>query len=94
MNEDHTDKDLEFLGKNLALEIRAYIAKRYIQCLSKISFIGHSMGGVIARAALPHLSDYSSIMYSYISICSPHLGCYANSNKLIDAGNLILVNAN
>ncbi|EAR98529.2 serine esterase, putative (macronuclear) [Tetrahymena thermophila SB210] len=86
INEDHTDKDLDFLGKNLALEIRAYIGKRYIQCLTKMTFIGHSMGGVIARAALPYLQDYSTIMYSYISICSPHLGCYANSNKLIDAG--------
>ncbi|KAL4450271.1 hypothetical protein ABPG74_008977 [Tetrahymena malaccensis] len=86
INEDHTDKDLDFLGKNLALEIRSYIGKRYIQCLTKMTFIGHSMGGVIARAALPYLKDYSSIMYSYISICSPHLGCYANSNKLIDAG--------
>lgn len=25
-------------------------------------------------------------MHSYISICSPHLGCCENSNMLIDAG--------
>lgn len=87
INEEHTDKDLDFLGKNLAAEIKVYIKKRCIQSLNKITFICHSMGGVIARAALPYLKEYSSLMHSYISIGTPHLGCYANQNKLIDAGN-------
>ena len=29
-NEPHTDKDLSYLGQNLAIEIKGYIAKRSI----------------------------------------------------------------
>jgi hypothetical protein len=41
---------------------------------------------VIIRAALPHLEEYSSKFYTYISMSSPHLGYMYSKNKIIDAG--------
>ena len=32
------------------------------------------MGGIIVRAALPHLEKFKDKMYSFITLSSPHLG--------------------
>ena len=75
------------MGERLANEVRQYILSFCpVSCLSKISFIGHSIGGLIIRAALPHLAEFSSKFYTYMSLGSPHLGYMYNKNKLIDAG--------
>jgi alpha-beta hydrolase superfamily lysophospholipase len=57
-----------------------------VTCLARISFIGHSLGGLIIRAALPHLEEYKDKFYTYISLSSPHLGYMYNSNTLFNAG--------
>ena len=44
------------------------------------------MGGLIIRAALPHLSKYKDLMYTYFSLSSPHLGYMYSSSKLVGAG--------
>jgi hypothetical protein len=36
-----------------------------IEFLGRLSFIGHSLGGVIIRAALPHLEVYYALIYQY-----------------------------
>lgn len=75
------------MGERLATEVKQYILSFCpISCISKISFIGHSLGGLIIRAALPHLSEFSAKFFTYISLGSPHLGYMYNSNKMIDAG--------
>jgi hypothetical protein len=56
----------------------------------KISFIGHSIGGLIIRACLPHLKEFSNRLWMYISLSSPHLGYIYSTSKLIDAGIWIL----
>jgi triacylglycerol esterase/lipase EstA (alpha/beta hydrolase family) len=53
---------------------------------SRISFIGHSLGGLILRAALPFLPEYADKMYTFITMGSPHLGYLYNSSTLIEAG--------
>lgn len=59
-NEDQTEGDIMEMGERLATEVKSYItAFCPINCLSKLSFIGHSLGGLIIRASLPHLSEYS-----------------------------------
>jgi len=74
-NEDHTEGDILEMGERLASEVKNYIMSFCpVSCLAKLSFIGHSLGGVIIRAALPHLSEFSSKFYTYISLGSPHLG--------------------
>ena len=45
------------MGKNLALEVRNYVNEWCPgKVLGRISFIGHSLGGVIIRAALIYLT--------------------------------------
>jgi hypothetical protein len=46
--------------------------------------VGHSLGGIIARAALPHLKYY--ILGTYISFSSPHLGYLYGTKSLIETG--------
>ena len=47
------------MGSKLASEVQTFI---FDNCpgntLGRISFIGHSLGGVIIRACLSHLEDY------------------------------------
>lgn len=91
MNEGETDGDIMKLGRNLALEIEDYLANWRIQtAIRKLSFIGHSLGGIIIRAALPHLLNYCDKMHVFISFSSPHLGCMYNESKLVDAGMWVL----
>jgi triacylglycerol esterase/lipase EstA (alpha/beta hydrolase family) len=58
-NEFDTNGDIELMGKNLADEIKIYI-NRFIDNEKEviINLVGHSMGGIIARAALPHLQAF------------------------------------
>lgn len=49
--------------------------------------MGHSLGGLIIRAALPLLEgELKDKFYTYMSLSTPHLGYMYNSNKLFDAG--------
>jgi len=48
------------------------------------------MGGLIIRAALPHLAEFAPKFFTFISLGSPHLGYMYNSNKLFDAGMWLL----
>jgi len=90
-NEDCTDGDINEMGKNLAFEIKSFIQEWCTgESPKKISFVGHSLGGVIIRAALPLLKQYEQRMHSFITLSSPHLGYMYNSSKLVDAGIWIL----
>ena len=48
--------------------------------------IGHSMGGLVLRAALKHLKNYSSEFYCYMSLGTAHLGYFDGTNKLFLTG--------
>lgn len=87
-NEDMTEGDIFEMGERLANEVKQYIeAFCPMSYLSRVSFIGHSLGGVIIRAALPHLiDDLKDKFYTFLSLSSPHMGYMYNSNKLFDAG--------
>lgn len=58
--------------------------------MGKISFIAHSLGGLIVRAALPYLEEHADKMYNYFTLSSPHLGYMYNSSKIVDAGMWLL----
>jgi len=71
------------MGSRLANEVRKLMHWHKLsgRKVSKLSFIGHSLGGLIIRAALPQLAEYSHLMHSYWSLGSPHLGAGGkNSN--------------
>lgn len=79
------------MGVKLANEITTHI---YDNCpgntLGRISFIGHSLGGVIIRSALKHLSEYKHLMHTFMSLGTPHMGYLYNPNKIVDAGMWLL----
>lgn len=52
------------------------------------SFIAHSMGCVLVRAALcsPSLAPYLSKLHTFLSLSGPHLGTVYNSSGLVNMG--------
>jgi predicted esterase len=57
-----------------------------------ISFVGYSLGGIIARSSLKHLENYKSKMNIFITFASPHAGIRDNSNYLVRTGVWFLTN--
>lgn len=90
-NQSNTEEDFFIMGEKLANEVKSFI-KEWNDgvIIKKISFIGHSIGGLIIRSALPHLSHLKNKMFFYISLSSPHLGYMYSKSSLIDAGMWVL----
>ena len=87
INEGETEGDILIMGERLADEIFQFITEWFPNnSLEKLSFIGHSLGGLIIRAALPHLLEVSDKFQFFLTFSAPHLGIMYNSSKLIDAG--------
>jgi pimeloyl-ACP methyl ester carboxylesterase len=89
-NEQDTDISIYILGERLSKEVKDYLKDNKIITLGRISFIGHSLGGLIIRAALLHLEEFSDKMHLFLSLSSPHLGIIEGCSKLIRAGLWIL----
>jgi pimeloyl-ACP methyl ester carboxylesterase len=86
-NEDNTEGDIEEMGTPLAQEVVNYICDWCPNsALGRLSFVSHSMGGLIARAALPLLREYSSKMFTFLSFSSPHLGILQDEISLFNTG--------
>jgi len=79
------------LGDNLAREIIAFMTSEGLLEMPqrmRISFVCHSFGAVIARAALgsPLLTELLPRMHMYLSFSGPHLGMLYFSNPLVELG--------
>lgn len=83
-NEKMTEKNISLMGEDLSKEILEYTQKT--KNISKISFVGHSLGGIIIRTALQHLQSLRPYFFTYVSLSSPHLGCKQNKSFLINVG--------
>lgn len=74
INEDSTEGDIDEMGKKLAEEVTNFI---FDNCpgntLGRISFIGHSLGGVIIRSSLRFLDEFKDKMHTFMSLSSPHI---------------------
>ena len=83
---------IECMAKAVVEEINAYM-----ECLDfkektyRIVMIGHSMGGLILRAAANQIS-YQEYLYAYISLGTPHLGYLQGLKLHIRAGLSIFSN--
>ena len=90
-NEGKTEDDIEEMGVRLANEVTEF-AQEWCpgSTLGMISFIGHSLGGVIIRAALPHLAKFKDKMETFVTLSSPHLGYMYASNTIMNAGMWVL----
>ena len=90
-NETSTEGDITAMGLKLASEVRTFILEWCSsRKLGRLSFIGHSLGGLIIRAAIPHLTEYAAKMHLFMTFSTPHLGYTSASSRLIDAGMWLL----
>lgn len=51
--------------------------------VSKISFIGFSLGGLICRQSFPYLAKYKEKMHAFITLSSPHIGYASHESSLV-----------
>lgn len=81
------------MGKKLSEEIEEFMKEN---CpgpqLGRLSFIGHSLGGLIIRAAIPYLEKYKLKFHGFMTLCTPHLGCMFSQSKLLSTGIWVLKN--
>jgi pimeloyl-ACP methyl ester carboxylesterase len=90
-NEDLTDTDIIEMGNRLAAEVKNHIIEFFPpDSLQRLSFVGHSLGGVIIRAALPRLLDLKDKFHALLTFSSPHLGYKVNTSSVIEAGIWVL----
>lgn len=88
-NEDKTMESIEVMGARFAQEVIDYLEEHSTDKEIRISIIGYSLGGLIARAALPRLKQYSSHFHTFISLSTPHLGAISD-RFLVSTGMKIL----
>ncbi|CAI2381830.1 unnamed protein product [Moneuplotes crassus] len=86
MGEEKSKKSIDELAIELVKEIRKFIKRNYsMDEIGQISFLCHSLGGIVSRAAIPELVEYNNFFYSFVTFGSPHLGIM-NSQKHIKVG--------
>ena len=75
------------MGIRLADEVKRWIKDWCPRDnFAKLSFIGHSLGGLLIRAALPHLDKYKDKMQTILTLATPHLGFMLSTSKVVDTG--------
>lgn len=84
---DNPSHGILSLGKILAEEVADEVKKvskpgRDV----KISFIGHSLGGLIIRAAIQNLEKLRDNFHALITLATPHCGYIHSKSKLLSAG--------
>ncbi|XP_035262557.1 protein FAM135A-like isoform X2 [Anguilla anguilla] len=86
-NQNDTFADFESMTDRLLDEIVQYI-QIYNLTISKISFVGHSLGNLIIRSVLtrPRFKYYLNKLHTFLSLSGPHLGTLYNSSALVNTG--------
>ncbi|KAM3176520.1 hypothetical protein ACTXT7_006343 [Hymenolepis weldensis] len=86
-NHEDTFNSLEQLRDNLVKEILQHIHSM-AEKPTHISFIGHSLGCVLVRAALSssQLAHLYPLLHTFLSFCGPHLGTLYSTSGLVSAG--------
>eukprot|EP01018_Ginkgo_biloba_P018492 Gb_06821 [translate_table: standard] len=94
-NEDRTASDFRELGQRLAEEVATFLKNKFNSAVRtaayggfRLSFVGHSIGNIIIRAALTDaaMKPYLNNLYTFLSISGPHLGYMYSSNALFNSG--------
>ena len=75
INQMDTFLSLEDMTDKLVNEITYHI-RNFKKTITRISFIGHSLGCILVRSAIlrPELAKHSSKYYTFLSLSGPHLG--------------------
>lgn len=90
-NEGMTEGDVRAMGHRLSVELDEYIVES-CRDLGRLSFVCHSLGGLITRAALtaPLLQRYLDKLHAYISLATPHCGYLLSDNSMLGTGMWLL----
>ena len=91
-NEQHTEGDIAAMGARLAHEVAALVTEHCADTIGRLSFVGHSLGGIIVRSALLHpvLSPLLPYCHTYLSFASPHLGYLYAESPFLSTGMWLL----
>lgn len=90
-NEDNTEGDFQEMGIRLAQEVGNFICDWCPgTALGRLSFIAHSIGGLIVRSAIPHLQDFRDKMFTILTFSSPHVGYFLKNISLFHLGLKVL----
>ncbi|XP_038616193.1 protein FAM135B [Tachyglossus aculeatus] len=86
-NQTDTFSDFDTMTDRLLDEIIQHI-QLYSLSISRISFIGHSLGNIIVRSVLtrPRFRCYLSKLHTFLSLSGPHLGTLFNNSTLVSTG--------
>ncbi|XP_047671694.1 protein FAM135A isoform X6 [Tachysurus fulvidraco] len=86
-NQNDTFADFDSMTDRLLDEIVQYI-QIYNLSVSKISFVGHSLGNLIVRSVLTRqrFKAYLNKLHTFLSLSGPHLGTLYNSSALVNTG--------
>ncbi|PIK43011.1 hypothetical protein BSL78_20128 [Apostichopus japonicus] len=86
-NQDDTFADFDRMTDRLVQEIIYYVELLKLRP-KKVSFIGHSLGNLIIRAALakPAMGQFLGKLHTFLSLSGPHLGQLYNSSALVNTG--------
>lgn len=84
----NSEGDIRDMGKRLAKEILDFIGLYCGNRVDRLSFVCHSLGGIIIRQALacPALEPFLDKLYSFVSLAVCHVGYLYNPNRLINLG--------
>ncbi|XP_020220913.1 protein FAM135B isoform X2 [Cajanus cajan] len=94
-NEEKTSGDFREMGLRLAQEVISFLKRKMDKASRagnlkdiKLSFVGHSIGNLIIRAALAEsiMEPYLRYLCTYVSISGPHLGYMYSSNSIFNSG--------
>lgn len=86
-NQTDTFADFEVMTQRLVNEIMHHIEMFSLK-VSRLSFIGHSLGTIIIRSALTHTEMIPLLpkLYTFLSLSGPHLGTLYNNSGLVNMG--------
>lgn len=77
---------LEVMARRLAAELLEFLQQFFPGGVNKISFIGHSLGGVVIRAALPFMPFIHRQLFTFLSLGTPHLGVASKRSGIVSLG--------
>uniref|UniRef100_A0A146MGZ2 Protein FAM135A n=6 Tax=Lygus hesperus TaxID=30085 RepID=A0A146MGZ2_LYGHE len=86
-NQGDTFSDFDTMTDRLVAEILYHIEAGGLSP-TRISFVGHSLGNIIIRAAIarPQLKHLLPRLHTFLSLSGPHLGTLYNSSGLVNMG--------
>ncbi|BFY99191.1 hypothetical protein BsWGS_02230 [Bradybaena similaris] len=86
-NQQDTFADFDKMTDRLVDEILTFL-ETFGFPVSRISFVGHSLGNIIIRSTLsrPKMLHLLPKMYTFLSLSGPHLGTLYNTSGLVNMG--------